>query len=337
MTPRAAKKRNGFTLVELLVVIMIIGVLVSLLLPAVQGAREAARLSHCRNNLKQLGLAMLQHEEAFGRFPSGGWGYLCVGDPELGTGKGQPGGWCYNILDYLEQTPLRNAGLGLSAVNRNNAISQRCITPLAMFICPTRRQAIAYPDVYPGSGPYYTLTSTSLVINMAGRTDYAVNAGDTVQEWIYGPPEAIASAANNVGWGRAVDSQYQSYTGICYERSEVTMANVVDGASNTYMIGEKYLSPDHYLNGLDGADNENLYVGFDNNQYRSTAPGWSPSQDRPGFGGNGLEGFGSAHAAGFNVVFCDGSVRSISYSIDAETHRCLGNRMDGQPIDMSKF
>ena len=119
---------------------------------------------------------------------------------------------------------------------------------------------------------YYTLTSTSLVINMAGRTDYAVNAGDTVQEWIYGPPEAIASAANDVGWGRAVDSQYQSYTGICYERSEVTMADVVDGASNTYMIGEKYLSPDHYLNGLDGADNENLYVGFDNDQYRFDRP-----------------------------------------------------------------
>ena len=127
---------RGFTLVELLVVITIIGILIALLLPAVQAAREAAHRMTCTNNLKQLALAMHQHHERIGRFPSGGWGWMCVGDPELGTGKEQPGGWCFNILDYIEQSQLHNAGLGLSGTARAsharanpNAVVERSFAP----------------------------------------------------------------------------------------------------------------------------------------------------------------------------------------------------------------
>ena len=98
--------RRGFTLVELLVVIAIIGILIALLLPAVQAAREAARRSQCQNHLKQLGLAMLQHEEAHRFFPTGGWGWGWIGDPDRGFDYRQPGGWVYNSLPYLEQTGL---------------------------------------------------------------------------------------------------------------------------------------------------------------------------------------------------------------------------------------
>ena len=102
--------KSGFTLVELLVVITIIGILIALLLPAVQAAREAARRVQCSNNLKQLGLAMLQHEERNRFFPTGGWGWYWVGDPDRGFGKEQPGGWVFSVLPYMEQQPLHDLG-----------------------------------------------------------------------------------------------------------------------------------------------------------------------------------------------------------------------------------
>ena len=87
---------RGFTIIELLVVIGIIGIIMALLLPAVQAAREAARRTQCRNHLKQLGLAMQMHHDAYRRFPSGGWGVLWFGDPDRGTDRRQPGGWIYS-------------------------------------------------------------------------------------------------------------------------------------------------------------------------------------------------------------------------------------------------
>src|SRR5262252_496450 len=106
-------QRRAFTLVELLVVIAIIGLLIALLLPAVQAAREAARRSQCRNNLKQLGLAAQNHLNAQKAFPSGGWGWHWVGDPDRGYGLNQPGGWTYSLLSFVEGTNIRNLGKGL--------------------------------------------------------------------------------------------------------------------------------------------------------------------------------------------------------------------------------
>src|SRR5215211_6488872 len=106
--------RWAFTLVELLVVIAIIGILVALLLPAIQAAREAARRATCTNQLKQIALAWHLHHDAHKFFPSGGWGYYYVGDPDRGSGAKQPGGWAYSCLPYLEETAVYQLGAGIA-------------------------------------------------------------------------------------------------------------------------------------------------------------------------------------------------------------------------------
>ena len=102
--------RSAFTLVELLVVIAVLEILAALLLPAIQSAREAARRSRCQNNLRHIGVAVQAHVTAHKYFPTNGWGFLWVGDPDRGFGAQQPGGWVYNILPFVEQEDLRRLG-----------------------------------------------------------------------------------------------------------------------------------------------------------------------------------------------------------------------------------
>lgn len=321
--------RRAFTLVELLVVIAIIGILVSLLLPAVQGAREAARRTQCQNNLKNLGLGSLNHVTMYGYFPSGGWGWGWIGEPERASGASQPGGWTFNMLAFVEQENLRNAGLNLTGTARTDAIIKRGQTPVAIFNCPTRRRPIAYPDNYT-----YHIGDASAQITKSGRTDYAANSGSQAQNERSGGPGSLAQGDTEAFW-QGLGAVPPSTDGISFERSEVARAHVRDGASNTYLLCEKYLDPDHYYTGSSGADNENLYVGWDNDNFRTTYPSYIPRRDTPGF--NDTFRMGSAHAEGFQVVMCDGSVQMVSYSIDPEMHRRFGSRNDGQPADITQY
>jgi prepilin-type N-terminal cleavage/methylation domain-containing protein/prepilin-type processing-associated H-X9-DG protein len=348
MQSRKIVGRTGFTLIELLVVIAIIGILVALLLPAIQAAREAARRSQCKNNLKQLALGCLNHHDVQKHFPTGGWGWAWVGDPDRGYGKDQPGGWMYNILPFIEEGNLHDAGKDgqpdVVTPDRLRAAQELIATPVKMINCPSRRQAIAYP--YTGGGFINSLTPT-----ICGRLDYAGNSGTV---WVESGafPQSLGEAATFDGkW--FVDQRtkveqstgVREITGIFFQRSEISFRQVIDGTSKTYLIGEKALITGQYDTGTDGSDNENWVSGFDNDNYRKTANGpagalqaLTPLQDAPNLSPD-LEGnaFGSAHPGDCNMAFCDGSVHTIGYDIDWQVHRDFGDRADGNPTDASSF
>ncbi|MDW8036999.1 MAG: DUF1559 domain-containing protein, partial [Thermoguttaceae bacterium] len=266
---------RGFTLVELLVVITIIGILIALLLPAVQSAREAARRTQCANNLKQLALAILEHEQAIGHFPTGGWGWAWMGDPDRGFGLRQPGGWIYNILPFMEQQALHDLGLGQSESVKKAEAAKMAATPISSLNCPSRRRPQAFP--VPEGWVAYNCNSVSA----AARNDYAINQGDRGISNFSGP--SSYSEGDNPNWsGWPADKKQM--TGISFVQSQVTAAEVRDGTSNTYLVGEKYLNPDRYLNGTSPADNRGMYQGedFDIGRWVGVSSSYLPRRDTAG-------------------------------------------------------
>ncbi len=299
----------------------LIGLLLALLLPAVQAAREAARRLQCQSHLKQLGIAMLNHHEAYGRFPSAGWGYAWVGDPDRGSGYGQPGGWVYSLLPYLEQSSLWELGRGLRREEKMAAAATVCETPVGLFNCPSRREASLYPYPQGGLAPRNAARSANVA-----KSDYAANAGDVDCGGGRGPA-TLEEGDQGYEW-----SDSSKATGVFYVRSEVAIDQINDGSSHTYMLGEKYRK----ASGFDKGDDQSMYSGYDYDTVRWTALDWPPISDREEVE-IGHRRLGSAHAHGCYFVFCDGSVRMINYRIDPEIHRRLGNRKDGLPISDYEF
>lgn len=315
--------RKGFTLVELLVVIAIIGMLVGLLLPAVQQAREAARTMQCSNNLKNLALACLNHESTAKFYPSSGWSCYWVGDCDLGMGRKQPGSWEYQCLPFLEQNALYSIMADSSPTTMTKEKATVLVqTPLPIFYCSSRRA----PKIYPG-GSTSTTASNYNAVDQRAKSDYAACMGD----YGYGQLEETRSAP---GYANAMSANYSwpsfpKMTGIIYCMSETEVGEIRDGTTNTYLIGEKYICPDYYEKSGSG-DDLGCYSGSDDDNSRTC---WTNyfylCQDRIGYGSPQTFSFGSVHAGAWGCAMGDGSVHRFSYSIDKETHANLGNRADG--------
>ncbi len=343
---RPASRRNqrpGFTLVELLVVITIIGILMSLLIPAVQSARESGRATQCANNVRQLGLGALQHVNQVGFFPSDGWGHEWIGDPDQGFGTKQPGSWLYSVLPFIEQKNLWSLGQGIPSdtqlAAKKAANYTQATTALAIYYCPSRRPVMAYP---------YNTTLQSVNADVTkfqqlgvGRSDYACNAGNagsSLKMDANGP--ATISGASSYGWLANTSSNLKLLTGVCYQHSQIAVAHfAAKGASNEYLFGEKYLDTDSYSTGsVDAGDNECAMAGFADDNTRvagnSVTTPCTPMQDTAGSESSTI--FGSPHPAGMHMVFCDGAVHNISYSIDWVTHGNLADRTSNAAIDPTK-
>lgn len=306
--------RSGFTLLELVVVCGIVSILVALILPAVQSSREAGRRVECQNHLKQISTAIHTHESSFSRFPANGWGFQWVGHPERGTDRNQPGGWIYNILPYIDQLSLRLRGKGTSGNVLRASIGEVMQSPIPIFRCPSRSSttlSLANPVIQPpiADPPVHV-----------AKTDYAINEGDFITNTSGGPATLQAGDQPAFPW-----TDVSQATGVSYLRSEVRLSDVRDGASHTYLAGEKYVSVSGYETNLDPGYDQSLICGVDLDNARWTIV--SPRCD-----GNTLSvrSFGSAHHGACWIARCDGSVKSVSYNIDLAIHISLGNRGDGR-------
>ncbi len=342
--------RTGFTLVELLVVIAIIGVLVALLLPAVQAAREAARRTQCINQLRQISLAAINHESSQGFLPSGGWGYKWIGDPDQGFGRTQPGGWPFSILPYLEAGAVTAIGEGLPLAEKQAALAKQKVTPIPMFYCPSRHA----PGL--GYGPESSHNAVQSLdgefIELVAKTDYAANGGSLLPKdggapLTAGPAyQCIAQYPKQPACDNLITQEraFQG-NGAVVPRFGVKLRQFTDGTSNTMLYAERWLHTSiHELQHgefLDW-DNSSMYQGWDWDTIRwasgriesdgtDLAMPWPDSQGDTGRRGplpSQCFRFGSTHSGGLNAAYVDGSVHSVSFDIDPVAWNDLGGRDD---------
>ncbi|MBA3481619.1 MAG: DUF1559 domain-containing protein [Pirellulales bacterium] len=357
--------RRAFTLVELLVVIAIIGVLVALLLPAVQAAREAARRTQCKNNLKQLGLAAQNFHDTYQFFPLGGtsaYADLSFTGGRVDGPKEQFLSWPYQLLPFIEDANAqRNAAAAGAAGDPTKGTGALQEHAVPMLNCPSRRGPTQSSVVDPDTGKASYLIDYAGAIGGIPRTENQSRYDDYMQQmtqYLGDRTKTItAPAKNDLFWGctsctstlPAPDDE-PVFRGII-QRSDsqgegfhagwgktVSFRQISDGASNTMLIGEKRLVPSKIDTGS-WHDDRGWTDGWDPDTMRSTMfPVEVDGEENDVSPQNFLPySFGAAHAGGMNCVFADGSVQTIGYTVDRDVFIYLGNREDGEAVDMSKL
>jgi prepilin-type N-terminal cleavage/methylation domain-containing protein/prepilin-type processing-associated H-X9-DG protein len=325
---RCSNRSSGFTLVELLVVIAIIGILIALLLPAVQAAREAARRSQCSNNLKQIGLGLHNYHDSYKTFPSG---WIRPRDEASNTFYGQnpangndyaDWGWAAFLLPYVEQTPLHetlnvgNVHLDVVVQTPITALVDAMQQPIDTFRCPSDNGPILNSG-RPIRG-VETATSNYVAVNRSHNPE----RGDHIERG-----------------------------GCFYQDSAVKFRDILDGTSNTAAVGERRWQYRDTVNGDVDTAVAGLIFGIrraDDSVRRCDVVGAGRARLNYDYSAQnwGRRGFSSVHPGGAQFALADGSVRFISETIDADTgtdqllinnavnstwERFLSRR-DGQPL-----
>jgi prepilin-type N-terminal cleavage/methylation domain-containing protein/prepilin-type processing-associated H-X9-DG protein len=302
------KQHSAFTVIEILVVIVIIGVLTAISLPAICKAREAANRAACANNLKQLGLACHSYHDVAQVFPPG----YSAGSSADSTAT-QPGwGWAAHLLPYLEQSAVRDRiDFCLPVEDPVNATAR--LTTLPAFRCPSDSgSSLAFAIVNANRQP----------ITQAAPSSYAASCGAAELDDIPGPME-----------------------GVFYGNSRVSIASITDGTSTTCLIGDRASS--WSMTPWAGAVQGGIVVGGPSNPARQNPDATEPApymclaqtreindwDDRDG----ALDDFHSEHAGGINMLFADGTVRFLRQTMDPIVFGALGTKAGGEVVNDSDF
>ncbi|MGE3244143.1 MAG: DUF1559 domain-containing protein [Pirellulales bacterium] len=314
--------RGGFTLVELLVVIAIIGILVALLLPAVQAAREAARRSECQNHLKQLALGCHLHLDTQKHLPNIGWGFSWVGDPDMGFGLKQPGGWHFNVLPYIEEGAVRDIAKGQQYPAKKTPLTEMLSHSLGIFHCPSRRgPGLRGVDQ---ASPLYNANRPA----SSAKTDYGINAGTLPFSMDPGPPNF--KIAETYQWPTRkleLEEGILVQDGIAAYDLLIKLPMIMDGLSKTLLIGDKWMDPDQYETGMFAVDDQGLYFGMNADDAMFMNKDRFPLHDVGNISLYYI--WGSAHPGAWNAAYCDGSVQAISYDADEEVLKAMATRAGG--------
>jgi len=352
-TPLPIRRPSGFTLVELLVVIAIIGVLVALLLPAVQSAREAARRTQCGNNLKQLGLGLHNYHDVAGRLPTN---INHVRTNVFPTEDRNRASHLVNLLPFIEQKPLYDQ---ISFALRDPAFGNQIVAgqplktvPVRAYICPDSNHQRSNPTSniaftnYAGSIGSQQMEASGKICVLAsivGNGGPNFDDDDDGEDWF--SYTSKGNTCNGAGPGNTrSDCPYEDRISGPFGRSTwaARFAEITDGTSNVIAMGEirGWCSGFQYTNGW--VLPEGLWFATTAPINMPTCPGENGVPRTPGVGGSGCQstqnawnatmGFKSLHPGGAMFVLCDGSVRFIPQNIDHTTYQMLGDRWDGNAV-----